>query len=485
MTEAAASQSVRAFVSYSWSSPTHESWVIGLASRLREDGVDVILDKWDLKPGHDAYQFMESMVTDKSVTKVMMICDKTYVEKANHRSGGVGAESQIISPEIYGKGSQDKFAALITDEDEDGNAHVPIFYKGRIFFDFRRGDKFEYAYEQLLRWIIDRPQYVKPKLGSVPESILEATPVASGTQSRARRAEEAIRQGSRSANGLLREYGDALVAEVKSLTPVEVAEQPFDEAVVQSITSIRPYLRQLSEVVATALRFAPEPEAWERVLEIHEQLGRLMWRSPDMMHWNSQQFDPFKVAAHDAFLATIALALEERRFDLAEMALRRPYLVNEERGTDGRITSDFTVFRQYVDSLDHRNSRLGLRRLSLEADLLKDAYPDTAVPNFESMMQADFVLYLRFHSVTAPSSNWYPHSLVYASRRYIPFPLFARAESLDFFNQLRGVLGVADLADFKAKAAEIINGERAHRLFDYHGVPIGRLANLQNLGTLP
>jgi len=36
------------FISYSWTSPAHEQWVISLATDLRENGVDVILDKWDL-----------------------------------------------------------------------------------------------------------------------------------------------------------------------------------------------------------------------------------------------------------------------------------------------------------------------------------------------------------------------------------------------------------------------------------------------------
>ena len=43
------------FISYSWSSPEHEQWVLKLATELRENGVDVTLDKWDLKEGHDAY----------------------------------------------------------------------------------------------------------------------------------------------------------------------------------------------------------------------------------------------------------------------------------------------------------------------------------------------------------------------------------------------------------------------------------------------
>jgi hypothetical protein len=36
---------LRTFISYSWSSPEHEEWVLGLATELEESGVDVILDK--------------------------------------------------------------------------------------------------------------------------------------------------------------------------------------------------------------------------------------------------------------------------------------------------------------------------------------------------------------------------------------------------------------------------------------------------------
>ena len=55
------------FISYSWTSPEHEEWVLTLAEELVEAGVDVILDKWDLKEGNDAYAFMEKMVVDPNI----------------------------------------------------------------------------------------------------------------------------------------------------------------------------------------------------------------------------------------------------------------------------------------------------------------------------------------------------------------------------------------------------------------------------------
>jgi TIR domain len=57
------------FISYSWSSQDHEIWVVNLATQLRESGIDVILDKWELKEGHDSVAFMEKMVTDPTIQK--------------------------------------------------------------------------------------------------------------------------------------------------------------------------------------------------------------------------------------------------------------------------------------------------------------------------------------------------------------------------------------------------------------------------------
>jgi len=70
----------KVFISYSWASTDS---VIELAQRLKYDGIDVVLDKWKLKEGQDKYAFMEQCVTDDSINKVLMVCDKTYAEKAD------------------------------------------------------------------------------------------------------------------------------------------------------------------------------------------------------------------------------------------------------------------------------------------------------------------------------------------------------------------------------------------------------------------
>jgi hypothetical protein len=86
----------KAFISYSWSSQEHEKWVLDLATQLRENGVDVTIDKWDLKEGHDAIKFMEKMVTDPEIKKVIIVLDRTYADKADGRKGGVEPRPRLF-----------------------------------------------------------------------------------------------------------------------------------------------------------------------------------------------------------------------------------------------------------------------------------------------------------------------------------------------------------------------------------------------------
>lgn len=159
----------KVFISYSWAV---QERVIELAERLIANGIDVILDVYDLKEGQDKYAFMEQSVNDPTINRVLIICDKTYTEKANNRTGGVGDEIVIISPEIYGKVTQEKFIPIIFDYDEEGVAYCPHFIKSRIYIDLSNDNAdYEKEYEKLLRNIYDKPIYKKPALGIKPEWI--------------------------------------------------------------------------------------------------------------------------------------------------------------------------------------------------------------------------------------------------------------------------------------------------------------------------
>ena len=161
------------FISYRWTSPQHEEWVLALATSLRTQGVDVILDKWHLSEGQDTLAFMESVVNDPSVQKVLMICDQGYVRRANNREGGVGTEAQIISAKVYESVDQNKFAAIVVDLDADGRPFLPHYMSTRLYFDLSNPDAETINFEKIVRWIFGKPFHSTPPIGEPPKYLDE------------------------------------------------------------------------------------------------------------------------------------------------------------------------------------------------------------------------------------------------------------------------------------------------------------------------
>ena len=168
----------KVFISYSWA--THKERVIQIANDLMRDGIDTIIDEWHLKYGQDKYTFMEKMVTDPSIDFVLIMCDKSYTQKADSRAGGVGDETVIISSELYGQMEQTKFIPIILEKDENGKAYCPVYLKDRIHLDFSNTDD---QYEQLLRILYGAPLHRRPELGKKPEWLSEHSVNITSTQS--------------------------------------------------------------------------------------------------------------------------------------------------------------------------------------------------------------------------------------------------------------------------------------------------------------
>jgi len=157
----------KVFISYSWSSEEHKQWILYLAEKLvSESGLDVILDRWHGVVGHDRFQFMEESI--KLADKVLVICDKTYCEKANGRLGGVGTETIIITPSVYKDTKQDKFIPISLGI-ENGEYLLPDFFKSRFALGIIKPDDFEKSYKELERLIWQEPLLTPPVRGKKPD----------------------------------------------------------------------------------------------------------------------------------------------------------------------------------------------------------------------------------------------------------------------------------------------------------------------------
>src|SRR5690606_5343523 len=141
------------FISYSHDSGEHKNWVLQLATRLRSNGVNVILDRWNLKLGSDLASFMERGLSKSQ--RIVSICSDLYVRKANEGKGGAGYEKQIMTAEFINDQNTNWVIPLIKNNLNDRK--TPTFLGGRMYISFEEAHLYESKYEELLRDILDEP----------------------------------------------------------------------------------------------------------------------------------------------------------------------------------------------------------------------------------------------------------------------------------------------------------------------------------------
>jgi hypothetical protein len=473
------------FISYCWSNSEHEEWVLRLGTELRENGVDVILDKWDLKEGNDANAFMEKMVSDEEIKKVILVIDDQYSEKANKRAGGVGTETQIISAEVYESVDQNKFVAVIANRDSEGKAKLPIFYKSRIYIDLSDEELYGKNFEQLLRWIYDKPFNVKPDLGKKPAFLEEETQITLGTSVAYRRLLEAIRNTRPHAHGALVEYFNLFSGNLNKfrLEPSN-GDNDFDQKVVDSIEQFIPARNELIEVFGAIAQYDNTTTTAPVVHKFFESLIKYMNRPGSVSSYHKWDWDNFKFIIHESFLLCIAVFLKHERFDLVEYILKQRYYLEKDDDYGRSKMESFVVFRCYLESLKHRNIRQKLRRLSLHADILKERCTDSGI-SFTYVMQADFLLYLaeaiQGIKEKRRQSSWWPETLIFKSFHGGTFEIFLRSESTEYFNRLALTLDIHRKDDLEP----LVKGLEADAIYtprwEHEGISPLELMNYESL----
>lgn len=158
----------KVFVSYSHDSELHKDWVLNLATRLVANGVDVILDQWDLNLGGDLPHFMETGLV--GAKRILAVCTNNYVEKANANLGGVGYERMILTAQLMQNVLSERIISII--RDNDGKPPVPTFLAGKMYLDFRKDLEYESKYGELLRVIHGHKIKPRPPLGKNPFTVV-------------------------------------------------------------------------------------------------------------------------------------------------------------------------------------------------------------------------------------------------------------------------------------------------------------------------
>jgi hypothetical protein len=407
----------------------------------------VILDRWHLQPGHDKYAFMERMVTDLAVTKVLVVCDKSYAGKANSRTGGVGTETQIITSKVYNEVAQEKFLPLIRERDGQGEVYIPTYMAARLYIDFTEDDRFNDSYEELIRNLHNAPELRCPALGKPPAHIFNAEVAAVVTAGKFQRLRDAVDKGKSSAGAVLRDYldnlGDALEA-FRINRDVDGTEP--DEVVVDTITRMRPYR---DEFIDFCILYADMPDRGAAYADIHAFLERILefhYPTGAMQSYSEWWFGAHEFSSYEWVLYLIAALLRRRQYSLAARFMDDGYLLRRPHRGDTRTTG-IAEFNNRIGILeDHRKNRLKLRWASLTATMVREAANHPRI-QFRDLAQADTILMCRPLFLDPRASlQWDPRLSVY-SESVGPLDVFIRATSPSGLHAIRDLFGCRTVTD--------------------------------------
>jgi hypothetical protein len=278
------------------------------------------------------------------------------------------------------------------------------------------------------------------------------------------------------------EYFTSLGEQLESFR-LDPQSDPFDDAVVASIDAFLPYRNEAVDLFLALGLYLDTSETSNAIHRFFEQLIPYLDRPLTVTQWNEWDFDNFRFIVHELFLYAVAALIRNERFEAAAHLMATEYFVPDRQNYGREHVVPFEVFRQYMESLEHRNKRLGLRRLSVRADFLKERCKGVGL-DFQHLMQADFILFMRDH-IDHPDAHWHwwPETLLFADRFSRPFEVFARSRSTRYFDKAKVILGV-DSKDAVVAAVNSFDGTNLPR-WQFESFSPAHLLGLEQLATRP
>jgi hypothetical protein len=475
----------KVFVSYSWTSAQHERWVLDLAERLSGDGIAVVLDKWDLKEGQDKHAFMEQMVHDEGIAKVLVICDLGYQSKADDRKGGVGTETQLISKKVYENTAQEKFIPVVRQYDKDGTPCMPHFMASRIYIDLSSDEAFEENYQKLVRNLYGKPALRRPPLGAVPAYITEEDQILLKTSRKVGEIKDALINERRSASGLISDFLDLVLSSLEEFRLAGGAVVGFDDKVVASIDKLLPLRDDFMDFTFALFKYRESVDL-DQLHSFLEKLIAFTFRPENVQSWAEIDYDNFRFFNYELMLGFIAALLRLRRYHEAGFFIQSRYFYRSD--TNDLRQNGIEIFNRYVRSLDEfRNNRLGLQRASVTADLIK-ARATRKDLSFGDIREADLIL----HYITALRGGrfeWFPRSSAYGGRGS-RIELFDRMVSGRHFEKIKAIFGVNEVSELKALISQYLernkNDQYGHSsIWNYDIRPLENVLDPESVAAIP
>ncbi|EPD3671044.1 SEFIR domain-containing protein [Serratia marcescens] len=437
----------KVFISYCWSGQERQDKIVELTERLATDGVESIVDIYDLKEGDDKYHFMEKMVVDDTVSHVLIICDKGYALKADERKAGVGTESLIISQEIYSKASQSKFIPIIYEFNEAGEAFTPVFLKSRIYIDFSSAEKENSNWERLIRLLYGEPELIKPSLGKKPSYLENKETVNTyGLESKFNSLKDAIVSNKKTVNYLRDDFFTTCFDFIDSLRiRSEPTDNDFPQRVIDDFKKLTIARDALTDwcLLESSLE---QINLMDHITLVVEKLLNLSSRPQGVNSYQECWFYAHKAFAYESLLYIIASLIKNKSFQVTNDLITSHYKLPDTSSYSNIQFCGIEEFYYHSDFLQDKLSPPGQRLNSALAELFKINANRTDIP-FDDIMQSDLIV--QMFSLMNPTRHWFPQTLYYAPYSH-RFPFFIRAATHKGFQNLLTLTGMTEKDELKS-----------------------------------
>jgi hypothetical protein len=438
----------KVFISYSWGDKEHQDWIVNLGTRLINDTVDVVLDKWSLKDGHDIHSFMEEMVKAEDIFRVLIVSDSRYKEKANEREGGVGTETQIITPNIYNKQKQEKFIPLVLERDEDGNPCLPIYLSSRKYIDFSQAEHFEDSYEELLRNILEAPAIPKPKLGKNPPAYITEQKVnLSETNNQLRTIENQIKKTQNLSLKSLTRFTETFLEKLWEFKLEEIPRdiKSYGEVLFESLKSYKPLREDFIQFIELISGNEYELDS-DVIIEFFEKAPSYQRPREERGSWNPAEFDIFKIIFQELYIYVIAVGLKRKDYKLVSDLLYSKYFI-EDPYSSNEEPSNFTFLYNYHENLERYMSHV-YNRISGFGHYIITNLSERVKK--DDIILADTICYIvNYLNISDDFYKWFPTTYLYLERRKILF--LDKITSKKHFDKIKSIFDVSNELELKDK----------------------------------
>lgn len=476
----------KVFISYSWGNKEHQDWIINLGTRLMNDTVDVILDRWSLKEGHDIFSFMEEMVKSDDIFRVLIICDENYRNKADERTGGVGTETQIITPEIYSNQKQEKFIPIVVERDSDNKPYLPVYLSSRKYIDFSNEEYFENSYEELLRNILETPAIPKPKLGTTPplyitENIVNDSEINSLLRTLDNQIKKHPDKINQYSSNFLELFSDKLWG--FDINNVSNDLMVYGDQVYESLLNYKILRDDFISFLLAVTDVNTNFDVDELIDFFGKKSSYLLTKEGDY-GINSTQFEIYKIIFQELFIYTIAVCLKNKNYTLIADLLLSRYYVKDEYSRN-QEAKRFTFLDEYNQNFENYLSRKYNKISGFGHYIISNLNEKITK---EQIILADILCYIigELYSKKSYGDIWFPRCYIYKQSR--GFVFFDKLESKRHFDKVKDIFGVNTATELVSLLVQYKSENEKKERFTFtsgfDSIPfVHELINLDNIAT--